>query len=303
MGSEMLQSGGAACIAISASILVVLLLRPLLRKAFGASIAYLTWATVPLTTITPLLPHATIQVWPQTVVLPVQAANLALHTVSHPYGNNAWIAVAIWGLGALCVFLTFFVQHQRLLASLGPLEMRHGVAHPTSTTNVKFGPLVLGLWRPVTVLPLDFRQRYTARERSLILAHERSHLSRMDPIANAMCAALQCIFWFNPLVHVAAQMFRFDQELGCDDMVMRRYPGMRRTYAKAILKTQMASSPTPLACQWVSPHPLKVRIMQLNNANTNSARRLWGSTLIAATVAAFTETVVVAELPTEQVPL
>ncbi len=288
MGSDVLHTVGVACVALSASILVVLLVRTTLRKAFGASVAYLAWATVPLAAITPLMPHAAMQALPRAVVLPVQAVNVALQTASHPYTESASIAVAIWGLGALCVFLAFFVQHRRFLASLGTMEMRHGVARPTSPNVSKLGPLVFGLWRPVVVLPLDFRQRYTARERSLILAHERSHLLRRDPVANVICAALQCIFWFNPLTHFAAHTFRFDQELGCDDLVMRRYPGMRRTYADAILKTQIASRRTPLACQWQFNHPLKVRIMQLNNTNTNTARRLWGRSLTAATVAACT---------------
>ncbi len=288
MGSEVLQTVGVACIALSASILVVLLVRTALRKAFGASAAYLAWATVPLAAITPLLPHATMQAWPHAVALPVQAVNAAMQTASHPYGASASIAVAIWGLGALFVLLAFIVQHRGFLDSLGPLAIRHGVARPRSAAASKFGPLLLGLWRPVVVLPLDFRQRYTARERLLILAHERSHLRRRDPIANVMCAALQCIFWFNPLAHFAAHTFRFDQELGCDDLVMRRHPGLRRTYADAILKTQVASGRTPLACQWQFTHPLKVRIMQLNNTTARSARRLLGRILIAATVAACT---------------
>lgn len=288
MGNEALQTGAMACIAFSASILVVLLMRAALRKAFGASVAYLAWAAVPLATVTPLLPHAAIQAWPQAVVLPMQAANMAMQTAGHSYGTCASAGVAIWGLGALLVLFAFVAQHSRFLASLGPLEIRHGVARPRSAAASKLGPLLLGLWRPVIVLPYDFRQRYTACERSLILAHERSHLRRGDPAANVMCAALQCIFWFNPLTHFAAQVFRFDQELGCDDLVMRRYPGMRRTYADAIMKTQMASSHTPLACQWQFIHPLKVRIMQLNNPTTHTARRLVGRALIAATVAACT---------------
>ncbi|MGD3580303.1 M56 family metallopeptidase, partial [Xanthomonas citri pv. citri] len=41
-------------------------------------------------------------------------------------------------------------------------------------------PVSVGLWRPRIVLPMDFDTRYSAAERTLILAHERLHLRRGD---------------------------------------------------------------------------------------------------------------------------
>ena len=76
---------------------------------------------------------------------------------------------------------------------------------------------------PDEPVPADFAARYSADEQDLIIAHERQHAARHDPAANALLALLQCAFWFNPLMHLAASRFRFDQELACDAAVMARH--------------------------------------------------------------------------------
>jgi hypothetical protein len=144
------------------------------------------------------------------------------------------------------------------------------------------GPAVVGLWRPVIVVPADFALRYTVQEQALILLHETIHLRRGDLYANALCAAFQIVFWFNPLVHLSARRFRFDQELACDMAVLRCQPGLRRSYADAILKTQLADSGLPVGCNWQSRHPLKGRIMSMTLTPPHRLRRLGGHLLLAA---------------------
>jgi bla regulator protein BlaR1 len=138
------------------------------------------------------------------------------------------------------------------------------------------------------VVPADFAQRYTPDEQALILAHERMHVRRRDPLANAAMALLQCAFWFNPIVHFAAGRFRFDQELACDAAVMRQHPRQRRCYARAMLKTatDFTATPSTIACQWQSSHPLKERLMTLHQTPPRAARRLTGRLLVAALVCA-----------------
>ena len=74
------------------------------------------------------------------------------------------------------------------------------------------------------------------------------------------------MFWFNPLVHLAAARFRFDQELACDAAVIARHPDSRRRYGAAMLKTQRAEFGLPMGCHWQSSHPLKERVAMLKQA-------------------------------------
>ena len=62
---------------------------------------------------------------------------------------------------------------------------------------------------------------------------------------NAVVALIQCLCWFNPLVHLAARWIRFDQELACDAAVIAERPGLRRPYAEALLKTQVMAAIPP----------------------------------------------------------
>src|SRR4029077_12446784 len=143
-------------------------------------------------------------------------------------------------------------------------------------------PALVGAIRPRIVLPADFEQRYDGRERELILAHERTHRARGDAQANALAALLRCVFWFNPLVYFAASRFRFDQELACDAAVISRFPEARRSYADAMLKTQLAVLGLPVGCHWQSSHPLKERIAMLKKPLPGRTRAALGAGIAVA---------------------
>ena len=262
-------------VAGSAAILLVLALRKPLRHVFGAGIAYAIWALVPLALLAVLLPAAQSPV----LVVPIIAMQVpsgllaATEAARATPGFATWAVIAV-ACGALACALWMVVQQRRFIRGLGLLTDRgDGVFVAETTAGL---PAVIGLWHPRIVLPADAMHRYAAAERDLMLAHERAHVARGDLAANAMVAALRCIFWFNPLVHFAALRFRHDQELACDQQVVRRHPGARRTYGEAMLKTQLARGVLPLGCHWVQTHPLRERIEMLKQPLHSMRRRTIG---------------------------
>jgi hypothetical protein len=118
----------------------------------------------------------------------------------------------------------------------------------------------------------------------VILRHEEIHLANGDVRVNAAIVLAACLFWFNPLVHLAAFLVRVDQELACDETVVARFPKARRTYAEALLKTQVASAPLPLGCYWPerSHKRLKERLNMLTLKSPGRGRRIAGAALLAA---------------------
>ena len=114
------------------------------------------------------------------------------------------------------------------------------------------------------------------------------HLGRGDLPMNALACALRCLFWFNPLVHLAAAKLRVDQELACDAVVLARHPRAGRAYATALLNTQLADLGLPVGCAWQSSHPLKWRISMLKKPLPGPARLMFGAALavIASSAAA-----------------
>lgn len=260
--TEFLDSLASLAWAASGATLAMLLLRRALRHWFGAALAYQAWLIVPATmlaTFVPVLPPQHEPITPMVLQLATYTGPVLAHS-----GGTAWAGWVLlaWAAGAFAAALWYWREHGAFVRSLGKLITRSGIFYGASSA---FGPALVGLWRPRVVVPADFAQRYTVGEQALIIAHERFHVRRGDTVANALQAVLQCLFWFNPIMYVAAARFRFDQELACDAAVMRAHPQMRRAYAAAMLKTQSGFTATPstMSCPWHSNHPLKERVMTL----------------------------------------
>jgi len=116
-----------------------------------------------------------------------------------------------------------------------------------------------------------------------MLVHEYTHLRRGDPIWNLLAAGIRCLFWFNPLVHLAATEFRRDQELACDARVLATRRRSRRRYADALVALEFSGESLPVLA--FGPHPLKERIMQISTLKpeTAASRRLGAGIILALT--------------------
>lgn len=213
--------------------------------------------------------------------MPALVGHVAL--VSMPSGLDwtTWL-LCIWGVGALLFCLRLARQQRQFIASLGlPAGSDGGVLRATFPTG---SPVVVGVVRPTIVVPSDFDTRYASEEQALILAHEWMHVRRGDLVMNALWALARCIFWFNPLIHAAARLSRFDQELACDAAVMRNHPNSHKSYASAMLRTQLVDDALPFGSYWPSSHPLKERIMLLKQPPARGLRCAIGQILIGSCV-------------------
>ncbi|ATS64328.1 MULTISPECIES: TonB family protein [Xanthomonas] len=241
----------------SAALLACLVLRRVLRAWLGATAAYAIWAAVPLAVLAAAIPGP-----PIAAALPKMPAMVAM-PLNLQSSEHAWAGqlLAVWLTGGVAMAVALWWRQHRFMRRLGVLHALDGELW-AATRDVGL-PVSVGLWRPRIVLPMDFDTRYSAAERTLILAHERLHLRRGDLYANLLAALLLCIGWCNPLMHLAWRAFRLDQELACDAQVLTRYPGKRRSYATAILKTHCGAGWTPTACRWNAPHALTQRVAAL----------------------------------------
>lgn len=310
--NEWLALIGETAVASSVAVLLVLLLRRTIRDAFGVAVAYALWWLVPAAIVSVLLPAPVIVAYPK-VLIGAAAVVASPGTVAEAAITlTQWLA-ALWLAGALAMAWRFGRQQAAFRRALGPLVHRpDGLRESRAVAGL---PAVVGLWRPMIVVPADFDARYTPLQRGLMEAHERVHLRRGDLPANAVATALRCVFWFNPLLHFAARLFRQDQELACDQQVIARHPASRRDYGEAMFKTQLAVQPLPLGCHWLTfdrgrNHPLKERIAMLRQPVPTPRRWITGAALVAtltlsagfAAWASQTPRVVHAEAPAPPAP-
>ena len=106
-------------------------------------------------------------------------------------------------------------------------------------------PMVWGIFHPTLLLP-DGAAEWPSRRLRTVLLHELCHLRRRDPLALLLAHLAVSVHWFNPLAWLALAGIRREQELACDDCVLRH--GIPSSgYAEEILSIS--------ACQTVSHHP------------------------------------------------
>jgi beta-lactamase regulating signal transducer with metallopeptidase domain len=80
-------------------------------------------------------------------------------------------------------------------------------------------PITSGWLNPVVILPTD-ADSWDAERRRVVLVHELAHVARGD-YASQLLATIACaIFWFNPLVWIAAARLRIEAEHAADDIVL-----------------------------------------------------------------------------------
>jgi len=283
MSDDVMKLLTEATFASSAAIAIVLVLRVPMRQLFGASVAYTLWGLIPLALIAVLIPArdvvVTTVIQPTTASASAAVAPMLTATAVQANDNPVNLALMLWIAGMVLCAFWFARQQQKFIGSLGALNLCYEKVFLAD--NNSQGPAVVGVVQPRIVLPLDFERRYSREEQNLILTHEKIHLERGDTRINLVAAALRCIFWFNPLLHWADGRFRFDQELSTDANVLSRFPAARKSYADAMLKTQMAIIGLPVACHWQAHHPLKERILMLKKATPGKIYRLSGLCLVA----------------------
>lgn len=234
-------------IAAAVGVLIVLLLRLPVRRLFGPRLAYGLWAIVPVAAIASVFPSLS-----ETLRIGQAAVPLTL--------DLALKVLAAWLAGA-AVFAGVMLLQER--------------AFRRKADRGEVGPAVMGALWPRLVLPADFEVRFSARERDLILLHERTHIRRGDPIANLAVAGCRVLGWCNPMVHVGAAFARIDQELACDATVLALRDNIRGDYAKALLKVSTSGLASPLACGW-GTHPLVLRVGFLGRIEPSVRRQVAG---------------------------
>lgn len=281
----------------SVAVLLALALRGPLRRAFGSTIAYAVWLLVPAAIIAVMLPAAQVPVVAEVLVShggQIQAIAPVRTDTAVPYSH--WLA-ALWLIGAVAMAGRLAWQQRMFCRRMGKLRwLGEGVSQAEGSAGL---PAVIGLFHPLIVLPADFHSRYTPTERRLMQAHETMHVRSGDPHFNAVTALLRCVFWFNPLLHLASRHFRHDQELSCDQRVIALHPHARRDYGEAMLKTQLAAQPLPLGCHWGYSHPLKERIAMLKQPVPSSSRWWAGSAVLVALLVSSGVAVWAAQPPVE----
>jgi len=212
------------------------------------------------------------------------------------------ILAAIWVLGCAVILrrwiarwlrLANTVRHAAPITTDREVEIFDRVARnirsehaPIVATSSTLEPGVVGIFRPVLLLPEGIADRLTDAQLESIFAHELCHARRRDNLAAAMHMLVEAVFWFHPLVWWLGARLIDERERACDEAVLH-LGGDPQSYAEGILKVCEFYLESPLVCAaGVTGSNLKKRIeaimIQRISSKLNFSRKLLLSAAAAA---------------------
>ena len=166
---------------------------------------------------------------------------------------------ALLGLWLFGTWLTFTIRLHKDKKFLG----KRGRTNIYVSRRIK-SPCLAGLI-PAVYLTEDVLRNDTTE---LIVRHELTHLRHLDFLWSFCRTLAVIVYWWNPLVWLAAIISKRDAELACDEAVAAGLqPEQRIAYARAIL----AQAPRKKAALSLAGPPVKERILFLTQRQRTSA--------------------------------
>jgi len=98
--------------------------------------------------------------------------------------------------------------------------------------------------RPTVVMPMELMWQEDEKMIGFALRHELMHIKRGDHRMCLLLMLLKAVYWFNPVVWLAARLMKMDMETACDSMVVWSMGGeTKKQYAAAIVSMYAKAQP------------------------------------------------------------
>jgi beta-lactamase regulating signal transducer with metallopeptidase domain len=213
------------------------------------------------------MPRLVLEIRPAAERLSAPARALAVQ--QHAGLDLVPLLAGIWLAGFAAVLGVRLVRWLRLRAVMRQarnLEVPAPVDVKASASLLE--PGLVGIFRPVVLLPEGLMARLSRAERDAILAHELSHFCRGDNITAAIHMLVEALFWFWPPVWLIGARLIAERERACDENVLAEGHDAE-TYAGGILKVCRFCIQSPLACAaGASGADLGRRVRQIMSGET-----------------------------------
>jgi uncharacterized protein (TIGR03435 family) len=282
----------------------------LLMRRHGARVRYLLWLAASAKFLVPFALLSALGAWIPWRPAPLHTAHGSLIViigqmaaplsrqgampVAPAPGSGGWVLTSLlvlWVLGTLAVAARWIVQWQGIRSMLRDAAGSDVVfVTPVRSSASQHEPVVVGILRPMLVLPQGLLARLTQEQLRAVLAHERCHVAWRDNLAAAMHMLVEALFWFHPLVWWLGGRLVDERERACDEQVLAEGHA-RGTYAEGILRVCEHYLKARLPCAaGIGGARLKQRIEGIMKHTTierlSGTRKLAITMVVCATIAA-----------------
>ena len=145
---------------------------------------------------------------------------------------------AVWHAGMYVMAAWFLLANLRFMLRLRRSRRPYPVEncpYPVYLTAELPSPCLFGLFHPAVYLtPAAVESPETLRH---VLIHETTHARHLDPLWSLLRCVCLAVYWFDPLVWIAAIVSRRDCELACDEGALRQLGESERIpYGQTLLR-------------------------------------------------------------------
>jgi len=161
-------------------------------------------------------------------------------------------------------------QDESWLLLVEDLSRELGLTRPVRVLQAQAPamPMTWGIRRPAILLPAE-ADAWPAERRRDVLLHELAHVKRHDFLTQLIARVACAVYWFHPLVWLAATRLREERERACDDHVLRAgaTPSVYATHLLEIARRLRAARATSLASVAMArPAQLATRLIDVLDA-------------------------------------
>ena len=178
---------------------------------------------------------------------PLATSHWSLATIT----KHLWLLTLAWLVGVIFLSLRLaggLLGVRRLRRSGRPLptdewdtlltelRLRLGIGRKVQLLASRMidSPVLIGLFRPVVLVPMSLLSGFTPEEVEAILVHELAHVRRHDYLANLVQLLIETLLFYHPLVWFVSRAVHEDREYLCDEFVVRRHGTSSVFYAKTL---------------------------------------------------------------------
>ena len=189
----------------------------------------------------------------------------------------AWavpVLLGLWFAAATVAAIRLAVSFFRVRAIRRAARPLAGAGRDVWVCDDLSVPIVAGIVAPAVVIPTAIANELTPANLQRIVAHERAHIRRYDPLCNLIARAIEALLILNPWVYLAGRQLCLEREAACDDWVVESV-GSPGEYAACLasLAQSVRSRNTPLLTP-TAFHSRRALIERIKRLGSSEPRRL-----------------------------
>ncbi len=97
-------------------------------------------------------------------------------------------------------------------------------------------PMVIGVFRPLVLLPATMASGLPARDLELLLAHELAHVRRNDLLVSTLQRVAETVLYFHPATWWISGIILQEREVACDELAAAVTGAGRREFAATLVR-------------------------------------------------------------------